>query len=139
VPRRPECQSINDSANPRGWTAHEAIDIGRLVAGELLLLGGHQFHVTRMNFVTYGSVTGDPRAGQDFAAGLGQVDLTLTHAQWKGCPAVEPVGRRMPQAWQEALADLRDAALRILDHPDTCARDAAFLRAQLAPLVDLVP
>jgi hypothetical protein len=119
------------------WTAHEHIDVTNLVAGQHLLLTGHKFAVQRMEFTSAGDVRADPRPGHDFMAGVSEVDLRLVHLPWKGCPAVEPPDKRMSKPWREALADLRGAALRILAHPDTTPDDAAFLRAQLAPLVEL--
>ncbi len=137
MPSQEQCRRL-DTSDPTVWTAHEAIDTERILAGSRLLLSGHTFYVHSMNFLSTGSPTGDPRRGQDFMAGIGQVDLKLTHAQWMGCPAAERPGKRMPKAWRETLDELRAAALRLLAHPETTAADAEFLRAHLAPLVDLV-
>lgn len=136
VPRRSDCQRLIPDST-RVWTAHEAIDIARIVAGSQTLIGGHKFYVTHMNLTTTGRPTGDARSSPEFAADLCEVYLTLAHAAWLGCPAVEPLAQAKPAAWREALDDLRNAAMRLTDHPQTDPADAVFLRAQLAPLVDL--
>lgn len=137
MPRRSDCRRLIDPADPRVWTAHEHIEVRRLTAGQQILLTGHKFAVGHMTFESAGRLTGDPRPGRDFMADVAAVELQLVHAPWKGCPAVEPSDRHMPQGWRSALAALREAALALLAHPETTPGDAAFLRERLAPLLDL--
>lgn len=135
MPRQTGCERLSDPTDPRIWTAHEHIDITRITSGRQILLSGHKFWVTDMIFTTTGRATGYP-GPDDFAAGVAQVDLKLMHTQWKGCPAVDPP-RRLPVDCAAALTDLHDAARRLLASPGITAADAEFVRAQLAPIVDL--
>lgn len=135
MPRRTECERLADPADPRLWTAHEHIDVTRITAGRQILLSGHKFWVADMTFRTTGWATGHPRPGHDCMADIGQVDLKLTHAQWKGCPAVDPPAKRMPADWKDKLVDLHRAATYLMLHPETPDADAVFLEAQLAPII----
>lgn len=84
-----------------GYTPHVVIDLEQgLVAGSAVLVNGHKFFVQRANFDTHGELVHTVHGVESVTRTVGEIELRLVHADWAGCPAVEPelAGEASPDA-----------------------------------------
>lgn len=72
-----------------GFTPHVAFDTTGLLAGDAIGLNGHRFVVSRFEMIASALVSPRPD-GSDVLRDVTRVDLDLAHADWSGCPRVDP-------------------------------------------------
>lgn len=84
----------SDKLQPKpDYTPHVTIDLEEgLVAGNAAMVNGHRFLVQAARFDTHGEIRATLHGADSISQIISQLDLTLVHADWAGCPAVEEPG-----------------------------------------------